>query len=74
MYFHRLTTSLLVRKMQGQRSNLGATHTRSGIGFPGGNFGREDGRGGGGGGTGLPRDCGVAERAGEDGPEGQSSV
>lgn len=31
-------------------------HTRSVIGFPGGSFGREDGRGGGGGGTGLPRD------------------
>lgn len=29
---------------------------RSVIGFPGGSFGREDGRGGGGGGTGLPRD------------------
>lgn len=28
--------------------------TRSVIGFPGGSFGREDGRGGGGGGTGLP--------------------
>lgn len=32
------------------------THTKSVIGFPGGSFGREDGRGGGGGGTGLPRD------------------
>lgn len=29
---------------------------RSVIGFPGGSFGREDGRGGGGGGTGLPLD------------------
>lgn len=29
---------------------------RSVMGFPGGSFGREDGRGGGGGGTGLPRD------------------
>lgn len=30
--------------------------TKSVIGFPGGSFGREEGRGGGGGGTGLPRD------------------
>lgn len=30
--------------------------TRSVMGFPGGSFGLEDGRGGGGGGTGLPRD------------------
>lgn len=29
---------------------------KSVIGFPGGSFGREEGRGGGGGGTGLPRD------------------
>jgi len=28
--------------------------TRSAMGFPGGSFGREEGRGGGGGGTGLP--------------------
>lgn len=32
------------------------TPTKSEIGFPGGSFGREEGRGGGGGGTGLPRD------------------
>lgn len=48
--------------------------TRSVIGFPGGSFGREEGRGGGGGGTGLPRDCGVAGRAGDEGPVADTSV
>lgn len=42
------------------------------IGFPGGSFGREDGRGGGGGGgTGLPRDWG---RTGDEGPVEHFSV
>lgn len=50
------------------------TCTRSVIGFPGGSFGREDGRGGGGGGTGLPRDCGVVGRAGDEGPAAHTSV
>lgn len=51
-----------------QKRNEKTLCTSSAIGFPGGSFGREDGRGGGGGGTGLPRDCGVAGRAGDEGP------
>ena len=46
----------------------GKVHTRSPKGFPGGSLGREEGLGGGGGGTGLPPERGVTGRAGEEGP------
>lgn len=49
---------------------MGGLNGRAGsarFGFPGGNFGRDDGLGGRGG-MGLPADRGVPARAGDDGP------
>lgn len=73
-FFYSNNRETVIKGEKGNAETGDLCHTGSANGFPGGSLGLEDGRGGGGGGTGLPRDGGTAGRAGDGGPAAHTGV